>query len=282
MIGSIRGQTMTTTGGSSAATTSNATTRAARGGQEPAATAETGKTATDGSSTQKLSTLARQMADSAARAEERDRTLNRKELAAKAASIVDQTWGDAYFRNKAKHDSEVPNTDDPELLARARQATEFVNNEIHQRHGVKNPFASLSDEQLALIAYDDSGPYTTNERYAASSESDHREQAWRQKVCAQAQVEYENTGKHTNFFKECIEHYKGLPLMEQVQYPENYVSFTTWMMNAETDDRPHFANHAKSKDGQSLYELLLETMKKKEKKEEKDLLEQLLLLQQTR
>jgi len=221
MIGSIRGQTMTATGGSSAAATSNATTRSAGVGQEPAATAETGKTATDGSSTQKISTLARQLADSAARAEERDRTLSRKELAAKAESIIDQIAGDSYTRNKEKNDSEVPKTDDPELLARAKAATAYLHSTW--AHGIncskKNPFAGLSDEQLTLITYDDKGSYTVNERHAAWLESYDRHQAWCEKVCANAMVEYHNTGKNTELYKACIENYNGLPLIEQVQYP---------------------------------------------------------------
>ena len=249
-MSTIGGWTITNTGSSTATTTNKATPAV----ESDSALVEYAKASGGESSTQSISALARQLANSTARAEERDRTLSHKELAAKATDIIDQIVGDSYFRNKAKNDSEIPNSDDPELLARAKQATAFVNSDIHQHHGAKNPFAGLSNEQLSLIIYDDSGSFTNNERYAAYSESYDREEAWRQKVCAQASVEYENTGKHTNFFKTCIEHYKGLQLMEQVQYPDHYVSFLTTMMNEETDDRPHFANHAKGKEGQSLFE----------------------------
>jgi len=254
MIGEVSKWATTETGG--AKTTSTATITVLGVGRK-AVPPEDIKVSGSGSSTLSISTLARQLADSATRAEERDRTLSYKELAAKATSIIDQIVGDSYFRNKAQHDSEIPNTDDPELLARAKQATAFVDSSIHQRHDVKNPFAGLSNEQLSLIAYDDSGPYTINERYAAYLESYAREEAWRQKVCGvQSLAEYENTGRHTNLFKECIEHFKGLPRIEQVQYPEDYVSSTTSRMNNEVDGRPYFANHGKGKDDKTLAELL--------------------------
>lgn len=55
----------------------------------------------------------------------------------------------------------VPNTDDLELLARAKQATSLVNG------SGSNPFKGMSRDQLALIAYDDSGTFTVNEQRAA-------------------------------------------------------------------------------------------------------------------
>lgn len=78
----------------------------------------------------KVSTLAQQLAASASRAEERDKTLSRSELAGKAKSIVNQIVGDLYYANKTLHDSEIPDTSDPELLSRAKQATAYVVVEI--------------------------------------------------------------------------------------------------------------------------------------------------------
>ena len=251
MIGIVRGWTTTETGGSTAAAT--IITNKASGVGQSDAPSEATKASGGESSTQSISTLARQLANSATRAEERDRTLSRNELAAKATDIIDHIVGDSYFRNKAKNDSEIPNTDDPELLARAKQATAFVNSDIRQQHGVKNPFAGLSNEQLSLIIYDDSGPFTINERYAAYSESYDRREAWNQKVCAQAVAEYNNTGKNSKFYKACIENYNGLPLIEQVQYPADYVRRRIDWIKTEVDSRPH---HTKDKDDKSLFELM--------------------------
>ena len=173
--------------------------------------------------TPKISTLARQLADSAARAEVRDATLSRSELAAKAKSALSQIQGDGYFANKTKHDKEVPNTNDPELLARAKQATDYLNN-MDQNDGKGNPFSGLSREQLANIIYDDSDNYTVNERRSASYESDRQEQVWRVKLAASAQEVYNRVGTLTNAFTEELNHFKILPAIEQAQYPANYVA----------------------------------------------------------
>lgn len=169
---------------------------------------------TGGAST--LSSLARQLGESAKHAEARDASLSRRALGAKATELLNQIGGESYFANKAKHDAEIPNTESPELLARARKATQFENG------SGANPFAGLSRDQLALITYDDSGTFTTNEKRAAWSEASSQEYAWRQKVVAQAMAEYNGTGKLTHFFTAVLDHYKTLPGIEQAQYPDSY------------------------------------------------------------
>lgn len=166
--------------------------------------------------TSSISPLSLQLSESAARASARDSSLSRKELGAKASELLSQISGDGYFANKKAIDAEVPDTDDPVLLARAENATQFVNG------SGKNPFAGMSSDQLSLIIYDDSGSFTTNERRAAWSESFDQESVWRQKVAANAMAEYNGTGKLTKFFTAALEHYKNLPAIEQAQYPESY------------------------------------------------------------
>ena len=166
--------------------------------------------------TSSLSSLSRQLSESAVRAAARDSSLSRKELGEKASELLSKISGDGYFANKKANDAEVPDTQDPVLLARAENATQFVNG------NGKNPFASMSSDQLSLIIYDDSGSFTTNERRAALSESSDREYAWQQKVVANAMAEYNGTGKLTKFFTAALEHYKDLPAIEQAQYPNSY------------------------------------------------------------
>ncbi|WP_225248366.1 hypothetical protein [Pseudomonas tehranensis] len=166
--------------------------------------------------TSRLSSLSLQLSESAARAAARDSSLSRKELGAKANELLSQISGDGYFANKKANDAEVPDTQDPVLLARAANATQFVNG------SGKNPFAGMSSDQLSLIIYDDSGSFTTNERRAAWKESFDQESAWRQKVVANAMAEYNGTGKLTKFFTAALEHYKDLPAIEQAQYPNSY------------------------------------------------------------
>jgi len=134
-----------------------------------------------------------------------------------------QLIGDVYQANKAKHNREVPDTKDPELLARAREATDFLTSKFAGDNTAKNPFTGLSREQLNVIVYDDAGPYTVNERRAAWSASQKIEQEWRSKVLAAAWIESSHTdGKAPVFFTEVLAHYKSLPLIEQALYPDDY------------------------------------------------------------
>lgn len=174
-----------------------------------------------------ISTLGSQLGASAARGDERDRTLSRTALATQAKGIIDEIGGDAYLANKARRDGEVPDTDNPALLARARQATAYIADLARGDHAVANPFAGLSSEQLSNIIYDDSGTFTVNERYAAYRASYDIEQTWRQKAAAQAMAEYGSTGKLTAFFSSALGHFNGLLAIEQARYPENYASDLT-------------------------------------------------------
>ncbi|MGO2399265.1 MAG: hypothetical protein ACTH6C_10925 [Halomonas sp.] len=175
-------------------------------------------TLTSGSSkpTSQLSTLAQQLSDSALRAEERDASLDRKALGQRADALLSQITGQGYHNNRARYDAEVPNTDDPELLERAKQATSFVNGRG------SNPFSGLSQDQLVLIIYDDSGTFTANERRAAWQEDYDQRQEWKQAVIARGKLEYSQTGKMTEFFKEVLGNYNELPPIMQAQYPDFY------------------------------------------------------------
>ncbi|XVO85663.1 hypothetical protein ACQ9Y2_18100 [Pseudomonas palleroniana] len=103
-----------------------------------------------------VSPLARQLNEAATRAEAR--------IDQKNTNPIDSIIGTHYLANKTQHDVEIPDTTDPELLARARQATGFVN-------GVdSNPFKGVVRDQLSLIAHDEGGSFTINERRAAWEE----------------------------------------------------------------------------------------------------------------
>jgi len=68
------------------------------------------------------------------------------------------------------------------LLARAKQATQFVADVEKGGHSVVNPFSGLSDRQLDAVIYDDSGTYTVNERRAADFEVGNRNYTWEKKL----------------------------------------------------------------------------------------------------
>ncbi|WP_426117851.1 hypothetical protein [Pseudomonas sp. DSP3-2-2] len=167
-----------------------------------------------------MSALSRQLGESAARAENRDRTLSRSELGTEAGRIL-VSLVDNYEGLKNIHNREVPKTDDPDLLNRAEQATAFLTKRFAGDEGGKSPFSGLSREQLVLIAYDDKGPYTVNERRVAWGD-EKIESDWRFKTVAQGSLEASVTGKYPKFLTEALEHYRALPAIEQAQYDEGY------------------------------------------------------------
>ncbi|TFF13449.1 hypothetical protein EXW72_01050 [Pseudomonas sp. BCA14] len=103
-------------------------------------------------STSTVSALARQLSEAATRTDQ------------KSTDFLDLITGESYYASKTVHDAEVPSTNEPELLARARQATGFVNGADN------NPFKGLARDQLELIVRDEGGSFTINERRAAWEE----------------------------------------------------------------------------------------------------------------
>jgi len=196
-----------------------------------------------------VSNLARQLSEAATRAESRDSNLEHKALGQKATALLDKITGDSYRLNEAKHDVEVPDTDDPELLARAKQATSFVNG------SGSNPFKGMSRDQLALITYDEGDTFTVNERRAAYVEAFDQESAWRQKVVVQAMDEYDRSGKLTNFFSAVLDHYESLPAIEKSQYPEDYAADLQGKIDLDSNDMTH-----KAEDKGSSVTILIEKM----------------------
>lgn len=163
-----------------------------------------------------VSSLARQLSEAAARAELRDNTLDKEELTQKARELVSKLLSDSRKVDEALNDAQVPDNDDAERLARARQATAFING------NASNPFKDLSRDQLALITYDESDAFTVDERRAAWEAASAQEQAWRQMISRQGTDEYNATGKITDTLKDTLEHYQALPAIERAQYPANY------------------------------------------------------------
>lgn len=172
--------------------------------------------------TASVSALSRQLGESAVRAEARDKSLTREQLGEFAKKTIAHISPESTSAKKALHDAEVPKTDDPELIERARQATIYVNKAAAQDPSAKNPFAGLTREQAALIAYDDKGPYTANERFAAWRHGNNLEEQWRASSIARGTQEYNGSSRTVKFTTECLDHYRTLPAIEQARYDEGY------------------------------------------------------------
>lgn len=174
-----------------------------------------------------VSSFALLLSNAASRATVRDSTLDYKELSQKATSLLDNITGSKY--NLAKANAEVPDTDDPDLLALAKKATDYVNGSS------TNPFKGMSRDQLSLIAYDDSGQFTVNERRAAKTESGAQEGLWRYQAAQKAMDEYNSTGKLTDFYSLLLDHYNSLPAIEKSQYPQSYAGDLQQKISADTN-----------------------------------------------
>lgn len=71
--------------------------------------------------TSSLSSLARQLSEASARADTRDKSLRREELGEKAGRLTEQLVGSSYDANKARHDAETPDSDDPDRMERKKR-----------------------------------------------------------------------------------------------------------------------------------------------------------------
>nr|WP_314481710.1 hypothetical protein [uncultured Pseudomonas sp.] len=206
-------------------------------------------------SSPEVSALGRQLAAAAERAAARDSRLSRQELAELGSRIQMDLGGRGYVYTKALHDAFIPDTQDQTLLARARQATDFINGKD------ANPFKHLTTEQLALIGYDEGEDFTYNERLAASAELGHRYSQWTHYIVDKANAEYDRTGFRDNALREMIDYYKKLPPIMEAGF-RNYESDLTALIG-KTDPPP-------SDEADSLIDTILKTARKLEDQAKKD------------
>ena len=187
----------------------------------------------------KLSTLSRQLAESAVRAEIRDKTMDRRQLGVEASRIhrelIEHSWRSA----ETGYVTELPDTTDPELLERARQATEYEGRYQSRNFQAQNPFAGLSREQLNLIVYDEKGPYTLHERNAASSAVSAIENKWNHSLWGPERREHAaNNGRTPGFHAEILRHYRSLQPIEQARYPDNYEARQAGLVSEQSGPAP--------------------------------------------
>ena len=165
-----------------------------------------------------ISTLASRLSRAAGVSGTSNQGLDRQALADKISQNNLATLYPLDEQHKAAAAAQTPEPNDAESAQSAKAATAFVD-----KKG-PNPFAGLSREQLSTIAQDESGTFTVNEKRAAFIQAYDEEQAWRQKVVAEAMREYNETGKMTKFFSSVLGHFNALPEAEQVLYPADYAS----------------------------------------------------------
>lgn len=163
-----------------------------------------------------ITTLASQLSDAALRAKTTYANYTKQQLIDMSIDASHLLASSTYNNDKVKHDTEVPDTQDPALLERARQATYYAN-------GLgKNPFSGMPRDQLELIIYDDRGSFTINERRAALYENSDQEYAWRKRVVDDYFFNKNQPGKAAEFYQTILDHYRGLPLVARSEAPDGY------------------------------------------------------------
>lgn len=145
----------------------------------------------------------------AARSADPTQPVTRKLLFALEAQLV-AARGSAEAIQLA--DAELPPSQEPQRLARARQATESL-----YGHAA-NPFAGLGRAELSAIVYDDSGAYTINERYAAANQRTELDQRFWAPVFQRAL----ESGNWQPVITAALVFYVSLSALERTAYPDNY------------------------------------------------------------
>ena len=150
-------------------------------------------------------------------------TMDRNALKKRGIELLDQL----FIAGSKKANAEVPNSDDPVRLARAKQATVFCQNPSNDS---ANPFLGLPREDLTKIIYDDSGAYTVNERSAALSEQQRQHYNYWSPIIDDAFM----SGDYRKLYRSAIEYHDKLSSIEKsfapVGYRENLVN---WLKKEE-------------------------------------------------
>lgn len=192
------------------------------------------KAATTATDKATFSTLAAQLNESAARAQKRDAVMTHTELGQYGRNRINEFLIEGRTVNSGTRAMEVPKTNDPELLDRAREASAFVTRTLAGDKTARSPFENLSREQLNLIAFDDSGAFTLNERRAAWQGVQKMDEDWRKVAINEGVIEQARTGKASRFYNDALSYLKSLPAIERaVSYPKGAEAILEARINSD-------------------------------------------------
>ncbi|MCK6437782.1 hypothetical protein [Rivihabitans pingtungensis] len=150
-------------------------------------------------------------------------TMDRNALKKRGIELLDQL----FIAGSKKANAEVPNSDDPVRLARAKQATVFCQNPSNDS---VNPFLGLPREDLTKIIYDDSGAYTVNERSAALSEQQRQHYNYWSPIIDDAFM----SGDYRKLYRSAIEYHDKLSSIEKSFAPAGYrANLVGWLEDEE-------------------------------------------------
>jgi hypothetical protein len=216
--------TVTTSASSTLATSSGVTSTTA---QTQAASTTSVQSATPAPTTTPAVTVT--LSANAQRLQTAVTNLAADEASSSTAQLADQWNGDLAssvdLSAEPEADAEVANlpTSDPAHLAQAQAAQAYVKNRVTSKddpsiyNQVQNPFAGLSQTQLAAIANDNTGLYTGYEKTAALYESVDQTNAWVEQT-SNAPQEHDKI-----FYQAAIQQYNLLSPLQQSVYQPGYL-----------------------------------------------------------
>lgn len=112
----------------------------------------------------------------------------------------------------------LPDSSDPTRLALAEKAVEFALGHHHRRAYAENPFTGLPRATLCCVVYDESGPFTLAERYAANEALRVADGQFFINLIATTH----NTVERRVVFRGLLEHFDSLLPVERSIYPDGY------------------------------------------------------------
>lgn len=126
----------------------------------------------------------------------------------------------------------LPQTDNPERIAKAQQAIDFAIglSYLPPKHK-PNPFAGMARSDLSAMVYDDTNTYSDAERYAAYGEMKKQDQAYFSQLSARTA----NNNDNRELFKGILEYFDALPPVEKSAYPEGHRDTMQGLLDKEVE-----------------------------------------------
>ncbi|MDF0732956.1 hypothetical protein P0Y43_19880 [Pseudomonas entomophila] len=123
--------------------------------------------------------------------------------------------------------SEEPAGASPERLKQSRQAAKYIEGVVKAQRQTDNPFAHLSRQEVVAILEDESGAYTSVERYAASEAVRELDNARIGRFWARLSLDND----HRAHVVRTLEFFDSLGELERMRYPAGTRDFYVTLLN---------------------------------------------------
>lgn len=125
----------------------------------------------------------------------------------------------------------LPDTDDPERLETVHKAIDYAHSLAHSpSNRAPNPFEGLDRKDLSGIVYDDTGTFTTAERYAAYGEMKRQDYDYFSKLAMAREM---SEPDRREYYKGILDYLDGLSPVEKVPYKDTHRDTMNGFLQAE-------------------------------------------------